>query len=427
MKKDKVKDIITDWVLRKPKATIAREIELPTNINKVVSIIGPRRCGKTYMLFDLVNKLSETHPRENLIYINFEDDRLFPFSEESLDNFLTAYYELYPDKKNETVYFFFDEIQDVPNWEKFIRRIYDTEDCRIYITGSSSKLLSKEIATSLRGRTLPFEAFPLSFSEFLGFKNIKASTTGTQQKALVQNALSEYIEKGSYPETVDLDKYTANRVLNEYIDLVIYRDLADRYAIKNTKLLKYLIKHLFVNMSNPLSINKLFNDLKSQGYSIGKNTLYDFMGYLEDAFIFFNVQKHSKSEREKAVNPNKVYGIDTGMRQAFVFAPDYGRMYENTVYLHLRRKTEDIHYYLGKQEVDFYMEGEQKLINVCYDLDEFSTRQRELKGLNEAMKYYGIKESLLITNDDDEDIKTENGWVRILPMYKWLLQKDFLL
>lgn len=426
MKKDKIKDIIVDFVSRPLKQSINRDIALPTNINKVVSLIGPRRCGKTYMLYNLIFKLSKKLSRENLIYINFEDDRLFPFNEESLDDFITAYYELYPSKKDETVYFFFDEMQDVPNWEKFVRRLYDTEDCRIYLTGSSSKLLSKEIATSLRGRTLPYEAFPLSFSEFLSFKKIKTTTTGTQQKALLKNALEEYLQKGSYPETVGLDKYTANRVLNEYIDLVIYRDLADRYAIKNTKLLKYLIKHLFVNMSNPLSINKLFNDLKSQGYSLSKNTLYDFMGYLEDAFIFFNVQKHSKSEREKAVNPNKVYGIDTGMRQAFVFAPDYGRMYENTVYLHLRRQTENIHYYLGKQEVDFYLEDQQKIINVCYDLNEFSTRQREIKGLQEAMKYNSLNESFLITNDDDEDIKTENGWVRIVPMYKWLLDKDFL-
>lgn len=426
MKKDKIKDIVVDFVSRPLKQSINRDIALPTNINKVVSLIGPRRCGKTYMLYNLIFKLSKKLSRENLIYINFEDDRLFPFNEESLDDFITAYYELYPSKKDETVYFFFDEMQDVPNWEKFVRRLYDTEDCRIYLTGSSSKLLSKEIATSLRGRTLPYEAFPLSFSEFLSFKKIKTTTTGTQQKALLKNALEEYLQKGSYPETVGLDKYTANRVLNEYIDLVIYRDLADRYAIKNTKLLKYLIKHLFVNMSNPLSINKLFNDLKSQGYSLSKNTLYDFMGYLEDAFIFFNVQKHSKSEREKAVNPNKVYGIDTGMRQAFVFAPDYGRMYENTVYLHLRRQTENIHYYLGKQEVDFYLEDQQKIINVCYDLNEFSTRQREIKGLQEAMKYNSLNESFLITNDDDEDIKTENGWVRIVPMYKWLLDKDFL-
>lgn len=421
MRKEKVKDIIVDFVTRNLKPCVPREVELPTNLEKVISIIGPRRCGKTYMLYDMVRKLRQSIPQENLVYINFEDDRLFPFNHDSLDQFLTAYYELYPNKKSETVYFFLDEIQDVPQWEKFVRRVFDTENCRIYITGSSSKLLSKEIASSLRGRTLPFEAFPLSFKEFLDFKSLSSTTSGTKQKAVLAHALQEYIMKGAYPETVHLDEYTANRVLNEYIDLVIYRDLADRYQIKNTKLLKYLIKHLFVNMANPLSINKLFNDLKSQGYALSKNTLYEFMGYLEDAFIFYNVQKHSRSEREKSVNPNKVYGIDTGMRQAFTYTPDFGRMYENVVYLQLRRKTEDIHYYLGKQEVDFYMESSIQLINVCYDLSEYDTRKRELKGLAEAMRHYGIEESLLITSETEEDVKTDSGWVRMLPLWKWLL------
>ncbi|MCB0737382.1 MAG: ATP-binding protein, partial [Bacteroidetes bacterium] len=172
------------------------------------------------------------------------------------------------------------------------------------------------------------------------------------------------------------------------------------------------------------SIHMLFNDLKSQGYALSKNTLYEFMGYLEDAFIFFNVQKHSNSEREKTMNPNKVYGIDTGMRQAFVYAPDYGRMYENTVYVHLRRQTENIDYYLVKQEVDFYLEDRKQLINVCYDLDDFDTRKRELNGLNEAMKFFGHKESVLVTNHDEEKVKTENGWVHLTPMYKWLLAEE---
>lgn len=172
MKKDIFKRLITDFHERDLSDVIDRYISIPLNVQKIISIVGVRRSGKTYILYNLIKKLQTDVDRNDIVYINFEDDRLFPLQLQDLNNLVEGYYELYPDRKSKTVYFFFDEIQNVPAWERFIRRLYDTEKCRIFVTGSSSKLLSKEIATSLRGRTLSYEIFPLSFREFLRSKGI---------------------------------------------------------------------------------------------------------------------------------------------------------------------------------------------------------------------------------------------------------------
>lgn len=424
--KDIFKRLIIDFQERNITGIIEREINIPLNIHKIISLIGVRRCGKTSILYSIIQKLRRDNIPSNIVYINFEDDRIFPLKLKDLNTLIEAYYELFPDKKNEIVYFFFDEIQNIENWEKFIRRIYDNEKCRIFITGSSSKLLSKEIATSLRGRTITFEIFPLSFREFLLFRKIQPFIHSSKVLAKIKNAFNDYIFWGGFPEITNIkDQFLFEKIIQNYMDLIMYKDIADRFNIGNLYLLKILIKYCFTNISTLLSINKLYNDLKSQGISLSKNTLYEYLSYLEDAFAIFSMPMYTHSLKEQNRNPKKIYSIDWSFKRivSYIHLPDYSKIFENIAFLHLKRKIKDIYYYKLKQEIDFFIEvnGNKKLINVSYDISSAPTKNREIKGLITGMEETSVQEALLITNDCEEEIKINNKKIQILPLWKWLL------
>lgn len=427
MQKDIFKTLITDSQEKNLSYVIDRDLQIPLDTGKIISLVGVRRSGKTHVLYSIINKIRKTADPKNLVYINFEDDRLFPLELKDLTNLLDAYYELYPDKKNEKVYFFFDEIQNVQNWEKFIRRLYDTENCAIFITGSSAKLLSKEIATALRGRTLSYEVFPLSFSEFLRFKEIKPDIHSSRSQAKIKNAFSEHMLKGGFPEILNYDQAVFMKTLQEYVDLIMYRDVIERYGISNTFLLKRLIKFCFSNISTLVSFNKLYNDFKSEGLSISRNTVYEYISYLEDAYALFTVPIYAKSVREQWRNPRKIYTVDVGFKTAmdYPFSVDTGRVFENIVFLELRRTAEKIYYFKGKHEVDFYYTsgGKEHLLNVSYEMESPATKEREIKGLIEAMKSLSLKEGSIVTAEHKDMIKTEAGKIKVIPLWEWLLVK----
>lgn len=426
MKKDVFKRLIVDFQEKELSHVVDRDISVPLDASKIVSLVGVRRCGKTHILYSLINGLRKDLDRRNIVYINLEDDRVFPLQPGDLNLLLEGYYELYPAKKNETVYFFFDEIQNAPHWEKFVRRLYDTENCKVYITGSSARLLSKEIATALRGRTLTYEVFPLSFKEFLKFKGIKINLHSSGSVANIKNAFAEYVSRGGFPETVGISEDLFIRTLQEYLDLIMYRDVVERYNVTNTFLLKFLFKYCFANFSTAISFNKLYNDFRSQGLQLSKNTIYDYITYLEDAYALFTVPIYSSSMREGMRNPRKLYSVDTGFKRVvdMPLASDIGRAYENIVFLQIRRGIRDIFYFKGKQEVDFYYVKDRTmlLVNVCYDLENPATRQREVKGLTEAMKFLNLAEGYILTSEQEEEIEIEGGTIHVLPLWKWLLE-----
>lgn len=424
MLKERFKELIISSIERDYSHIKARRLDIPLETDKIVCFIGVRRCGKTHLMFHAIQALRKKHKRENLVYLNFEDDRIFPLGLEGLSLFPEAYYELFPDKKNEKVYFFFDEIQNVANWEKFIRRLYDTENCRIFLSGSSSSLLSSEIASSLRGRSLSIEVFPLSFGEFLDFKDIDPNIYSAAAKPQIMHAFQEYLEYGGFPELPFMDEQYKRPNLQEYIDLIIYRDLIERYGVSNNYLLKYLVKYCYTNIATLLSLNKLFNDFKSQGLQLSKNTLYNYMGHLEDAYAVFSLPKMSKSLAEQRKNPQKIYSVDVGFKAAVSHELDYGHRFENIVFLHLRRLYPEIFYWKGKQEIDFafYKNGALKLVNVAYDLSDPKTMSREISGLSEGMKEHGLKESVLINSEMERLVEVDVNKIYIFPLYKWLLQ-----
>lgn len=234
--KEVFKKIITDFIELELPKLIEREIELPLGSKKIISVIGARRTGKTSLLFNHIKKLRVKYPADRIIYINFEDDRLFPLGLKDLDVLMEAYYELFPSNRGEKIFIFFDEVQNVKNWEIFIRRIYDTLNCSIIITGSSSKLLSKEISTSLRGRSISYEVFPFSFKEYLEYKEINTNFYSSASRSKILHAFNQYLIDGSLPEMIELEAGQRDKALKEYSDLVIYKDLVERYQIGNLHL-----------------------------------------------------------------------------------------------------------------------------------------------------------------------------------------------
>jgi hypothetical protein len=400
-------------------------LEIPFKIHKIITITGARRSGKTYYLYSLIERLRKTIKRELLVYINFDDDRLFPLEIKSLNDFIEAYYELYPDNRNEKVHFFLDEIQNISNWELFVRRIYDKENCDVYLTGSSSKLLSREIATSLRGRTIVFELFPLSFNEFLNWKSIKHVEYSIKAQSKVIHAFEHYTASSALPELFNISGDAINKVLHEYINMVVYKDLIERYQISNHFLIKYLVKFLLNNTGNLISINKVYNDFKSLGIKVAKQSLYQYIDYLEDAYIFYSVPLFTNNIREKNRNPQKIYCIDNGLKELVSITKDTGRLYENLVFLQLRRKYKELFYYKQKQEVDFCFYNDRKeieLINVSFSLADHKTKQREIEGLSEAMTALNITSSTLINDHLEESLILGNKSINIIPLWKWLAQ-----
>lgn len=424
--KEYYRELIIDFAGRDLSAIKPRELLLPDEPGRIITVIGARRVGKTYLLLHHIAKLRNKVQASKLLYVNFENDKLFPFTLEKAQQLIETYYEIYPSHKSEKVYFFFDEIQNIPEWHLFVRRLYDTENCFLFLTGSSSRLLSKEIATSLRGRTITLELFPLSFREYIQWHGFELSKNySSKQKAELINFFRRYIGSSALPELMnesDIDMQHA--VLHEYINMVVYKDLIERHGLTQHTLIKLFIRFLTVNISNLISINKLFNDFKSQGLQLSKNSLYDFLIYLEDSYIFYNTSAYTKNLREQQRNPKKIYAVDIGLKLLMDYQVDKGRLLENLIFLQLRRKYQEIYYLKGIREIDFCFisEGVLQLVNVAFSISGKETYDREINGLLEAMNRMSISESTLIIGDGNSlKLTLNNCQINIIPAWQWLI------
>ncbi|MHA1617662.1 MAG: ATP-binding protein [Promethearchaeota archaeon] len=391
---------------------------------KIITIIGIRRSGKTFFLYQYIKKLLDLGiPKDRILYINFEDDRLFSLNLEDLNILLDAYYNLYPENKDQKKYFFFDELQAVPHWELFVRRLVDKEKVNIFITGSSSKLSFKEISTELRGRTIPINFYPLNFQEYLKFHNVNMvkNIKYNDQRHNVKKLFEEYLYEGGFPEVV-LSDQMKSEILHTYYEMILYRDLVERYSIRNTIALKYLIKYLLTNVGNIFSLNKYYRSI-SQQIKISKNTLLEYVNYLVETQFIFLLPFFSYSMKQQQVNPSKVFCIDNGLRNnvAFSFSKDEGRLAENIVYIYLNKKYQDIFYWKAKNEIDFVIKlpnNELQLINVSYSDEELSPR--EFKGFEEFQKIFPKSkfESLIITKNQEG----QKNRVKLKPLWEWVLE-----
>lgn len=417
--KDIFKILIHDFFDKKLNV-VKRDIDIPLNSSKIVSLVGVRRSGKSYIFYQLINDLRESVDVKNIIYINFEDDRLYGLESKDLTTLIDSYFEMFPQKREEKIYLFLDEIQEVQGWEKFVRRVYDTLNVQIFITGSSAKMLSKEIATSLRGRTITYEVFPLSFREYLMFKNIDINLYSSSSLSFIKNSFSSYLKEGGFPEiALEENQNIKRRILRDYIDLIIYRDVIERYKIKNLSLLKYLIRYFFSNPATLVSFNKMYNELKSLGYKLTKDTLFEYFSYLNDAYVLFLTPIFRNSVKEEMRNPKKGFIVDNGFNYIFdtSISNDYSKLYENLVFLYLRREFDEIYYLKEKQEVDFYLPQKETIINVSYDISSQATLKREIDALKEFMQKKTVKNAFLVTNDEEREI----DGIKVVPLWKLLV------
>ena len=428
-----LEQLIADFHERPLPTPTHREAELPALSGKIDAVIGMRRTGKTWFLFQMMQHyLEQGVPKEAMLYLNFDDERLLPMAAVELGQIIETYYRMFPEHRDRTCYFFFDEVQNISGWEVWLRRLVDTEQVQIAVTGSSAKLLSREIATALRGRSLSTEMFPFSFREALAHEKIEgfsAPRPGAKKRALLENRLRRYLLNGGFPEVQTVSDNYRIRILQEYVDVVILRDIVERYQVSNILPLRTLIRHLLATPATLFSVNKFYNDLRSQGLACGKNTLHDYFEYLKDAYLIYPVSIHSRSERTRRVNPRKVYVIDTGLANAFLHRPqsDWGRLLENFVFMELRRKRLAIEYYRTKNglEVDFIVTGHgdaQTLYQASLDLRDEQTRKREVRALTTAMQETGIHCATIVSLDTEEQIETDAGVINVVPAWLWALQ-----
>ncbi len=428
IRKDIIKEILSDFHERELKGIIRRDIAVPLGTGKIITLAGVRRSGKTYLLLDTVKQIvANGTPLQSIIYINFEDERLALQTDE-LDLILQAYREMYPNSDMNDCYFLFDEIQNVDGWEKFVRRIYDSISRNIYITGSNSRLLSSDIASSLRGRTIKTDVYPLSFREYIRFRDISPAMSTSAAKARINAAFADYLYYGGFPETLALDNQVRTATLQEYYNVLLYKDLIERYRIGNVSFLKYFLGRVIANLGNTTSINKIYNELKSQGYKTTKNILYDILDWTEAVCFNLKTEKFSYSVINRERSEKKYYLIDNGLLNAltFRFSADKGRLLENMVAVELfRRYSGNVFFYKEQKECDFVMFDRDKpvmLVQSCYDMNSPETAKREIDGAAAACKYFGMDSAFVVTYDNEKSYTVGGCKINTVPALKFLLK-----
>jgi len=408
-----------------------RKVKVDTHRKKAALLTGIRRAGKTYRMFQKIKDLK----KEDVFYINFEDERLLNPTIHDLSQLVPTIKETFD--VNEPIYLFVDEVQRIDGWERWARRLAEDDSVYLTISGSSSQLSSREIASSLRGRTLTTHIFPLNFQEFLDFKGFDFEDIShvkySKEKPKLRRHFNEYLKYGGLPEIV-LEKKEKRKlkILREYFSTIVARDLIERYSIEKVNVLESLMKLLVNNFSRLISFSKTRNWLKSMGLKVSKNTIANYFSYLKSSYFLFDVTIHSRSVKDRLQYPRKVYLIDNGFATSLTerFSSDRGWFFENLTAVTLYRKTvsnpqRELHYWKkdGK-EVDFVVrEGlnTKELIQVCSDLN-VDTKEREVKNLLAASKELGCNNLTVITDDLDDEEEIDGKKVNFVPLWFKLLK-----
>ena len=388
------------------------------NIKEIIVITGIRRSGKSTLMYQMIEKLlsKEIDPKQ-ILFVNFEDKKLI---NDSLDDIYLSYRKnMNPGKK---AYIFFDEIHKREGWESWIRKKYDLKsNDKFVISGSCSYLLKKEYSTLLTGRNLAFEVFPLSFEEFLIFnkinfkkENIKKGVILEKTKILILKYLEEYINLGGFPEVFLKNEKFKIKILEQYFDDILYKDIIERYNLNSQKA-RDLAIFLITNFTSLMSLRNIRNSL-----DISYDTIKDYLNYYKEAFLFFTVDHFSYSFKEQKTLASKIYCIDNGLRNAvsFKFSKDEGKLVENLVFIELKKKNKDIYYWKNNGEVDFIIkEKDQSLIaiNVSYSNE---INDREINAIIESRQQLKkIKQTIIIT----KEVEKEENKIKFIPLWKWLL------
>ncbi|NCN51893.1 ATP-binding protein [archaeon] len=422
------KTILNEWKERNFPEILIRDFDISkyvsSKLNKILVLNGFRRVGKTYILLNEINELLKKYSKKEIVYLNFEDERI-PLKKEFLSELIPEIIKLNGEMPK---FLFLDEIQNFPEWSKWLRRVYDLyPSIRFFVTGSSSKMSLNKIPTELRGRYLLNRIFPLSFREFLKFKGFNEEIN---QNKLI-NLFEEYLVYGGLPEVVLSEKNDKLEIAKSYYSSVVNRDLIEIYNIRNKESMKAIL-NLLVD-STSYSYNKMYNSLKSLQYEIGKNTLIEYINFIEDSFFMFSLSIFSYKVKDRMQYPKKNYFIDNIFLSKIStnFSNNYGRFYENLVAINLLKREDEFFYWRNEknEEVDFVIKkGKkvEKLIQVCYDLKNSETFDREIRALLKASKDLKCK-NLVVINKDREEV-LEKEWfgirekIKFVPLWKWCLE-----
>ncbi len=429
-----LRDKVVEGLSMAVPAFTRRDVHVPAVRGKALAVIGMRRSGKTTFLWQcLADRLRDKIRREELLYCNFEDERLAGMTAADLQWVVDEYFALHPERRDrQVVTFFLDEIQVVPGWETFVRRLMDTERIALFLSGSSARLLSREVATSMRGRAMEVLVHPFAFREAL--RHIQAepdrpvSALTKAARSAVEKHFRTYLAEGGFPEAQGLSARDRVALLRTYVDVAILRDVIERHGVTNTAALRWMLRHLLGNPASTFSVEKFHLALKSQGLAVGKNTLHDYLAHLEDAFLVRTVAMHTASERQRMVNPRKAYPVDPGLIPVYERAgrANRGRALETVVLLELERRGCEVGYVRTGEgvEVDFRArdpEGRVWLIQVAAEVGDEATWLREIRALVSALKDEPGATALLLTADSSPPSEAPPAPIAWQSSAAWLL------
>jgi predicted AAA+ superfamily ATPase len=415
-------------------ALTRRDARLPPIQGKAFAVIGMRRAGKTSFLHQCrANLLAAGRSANRLIYFNFEDERLAGLSAAQLHLIPDTHLRLFPEPAGEPVTLFLDEIQLVPGWETFVRRLLDTPGYEIFLSGSSAKLLSREIATSMRGRAWEIAIHPFSFAEFLRHHGHEVppdlSLLTARRTASLDHHFARYLETGGFPEAQELDATHRRQLLQGYIDVLLLRDVIERHQVANVTALRWLVRRLLSSPAGLFSITKFSADLKSQGVSVSRDHLYAFLAHLEDAFLLQTIPVATDSEKRRQVNPRKVYPADPALIPVFDRSgkANTGHALEAAVFTELQRRRAETAYVKTANgfEVDFlarYPDGTEELIQVCTSIDDPATRSREVRALQDAGTEFPGARQRILTLESRLPYPSVPDPIEVLPAWAWMRQ-----
>lgn len=396
-------------------------------ISNILAIVGPRRAGKTYFMYQLIGNLLKRGVAKNeILFIDFEDYRLIGIQAPDIENILSAFYQLtdqYPR------YLFFDEIQNFPSWSRLLRTLHNQNRYKIIVSGRNSKLLSGEIATELRGRYQDILMLPFSFSELLKLKNVSFNgrTFYTPEKGGLLNMFDLYLREGGFPEVLKKENEIEKKdLLQIYYRTLFYKDLLERYQIRAKALLEAMMNYCLDIMGNLFSISRFTASIQATDIPVSKKTVSNYLHYLQEAFFIIVNEKFDFSPRKRMMNPKKVYLLDGGFSAIAVnFSENRGKFLENVVAIQLFRMRVEMYYFKKDHECDFIIKrgtNPHIAIQTCWELNE-KNRKREMRGLLEAMRVLNIQHGLILTYEQEGREEIEGKQISIMPTYRWLLEK----
>lgn len=432
MKRNALLTIIAEWLeeWEMPSLVFRHQPKIEAdNLRRILAIVGPRRAGKTYFMYQLIQSLlqDKQYSKEHILFLDFEDYRLGEFTGEDMDELFAAFYQLVG---RHPLFLFFDEIQNLPNWNRVLRTLHNRGQFKIIVSGSNSGLMSNEVATELRGRYEDIFMLPFSFREYLRYRDI-SYTPGSLRTATRGNILAafdDYIKHGGFPEVVMAGNETEQRkLLQNYFKTIFYRDILERYNIKARYVLDALMGEVLENYASIFSTARFEKQLKSNGLPGSRRTIANYFHYLTEVFFVIANEKFSYSPRKRIMNPKKAYLTDTGFAAlGRPFSENRGRIIENIVAIELFRREMEMYYFKDKNECDFIIKQGRRpahAIQVCWELNN-RNEKRELAGLVDACRSLGLNSGTILTYAQDEEREKDDLKIFVLPVWRWLLEAD---